>query len=104
MAIAENNAQNGSAPVLDERIAVTANAAHEVPRLLEEVALYGKALAQSEPQARPKLLESARALVYALETPREAMIRFCWSQVGLTSPAGQLLFLLTSSVHRLRRN
>jgi hypothetical protein len=84
MAIAEQNGA-ATAPVLDERIAVTANAAHEVPRLLDEVAVKGKALAQNEPRARQTLLESARALVYALETPREAMIRICWSQVGALS-------------------
>lgn len=85
MAQTNGAATNGTpaAPVLDESIAVTANAAHEVPRLLEEVAQHGKAFAQNDPQARLKLLESARNLLYALETPREAMIRYCWSQVSL---------------------
>lgn len=85
MAQVNGTATNGTAaaPVLDESIAVTANAAHEVPRLLEEIAQHGKALAQNDPLARLQLLESARNLVYALETPREAMIRYCWSQVGL---------------------
>ncbi|KAL1983736.1 hypothetical protein VTN96DRAFT_9992 [Rasamsonia emersonii] len=87
MAQTNGAATNGTpaAPVLDESIAVTANAAHEVPRLLEEVAQHGKAFAQNDPQARLKLLESARNLVYALETPREAMIRYCWSQSTITA-------------------
>ncbi|KAK2810972.1 hypothetical protein FQN50_002564 [Emmonsiellopsis sp. PD_5] len=83
-----SSAQNGSAANgnevvhLDPRIAISPNAPKEVPRLLEEVASYGKDFVQEDPKARMKLLESARALVYALETPREAMIRYCWSDAA----------------------
>ncbi|KAK2794397.1 hypothetical protein FQN51_000839 [Onygenales sp. PD_10] len=83
-----SSAQNGSAANgngvvhLDPRIAVSPNAPKEVPHLLEEVASYGKDFVQEDPKARMKLLESARSLVYALETPREAMIRYCWSDAA----------------------
>ncbi|EAW11089.1 o-methyltransferase [Aspergillus clavatus NRRL 1] len=66
---------------VDDQIAISPNAAHEVPALLEKVVSYGKSfnIAQSE-QVRTDLLDTARSLVYALETPREATIRYCWSQ------------------------
>lgn len=72
---------NGAAAPIDESIAVKANAIDKVPQLLEEIAKQGKALTQDGAQNRRRLLESVRSLSYALETPREAMIRYCWSQV-----------------------
>lgn len=74
------NGNGGVAPI-DESIAVKANAIDKVPQLLEEIAKQGKALTQDGAQNRRQLLESVRSLSYALETPREAMIRYCWSQV-----------------------
>lgn len=75
-----NEHANGVAPI-DESIAVKANAIDKVPQLLEQIAKQGKALTQDGVPNRRQLLESVRSLSYALETPREAMIRFCWSQV-----------------------
>lgn len=72
---------NGAATSIDESIAVQANAMDKVPQLLEEIAKQGKNLTQNGAINRRQLLESVRALSYALETPREAMIRYCWSQV-----------------------
>jgi hypothetical protein len=80
---------NGTLHV-DETIAVQPNAIDDVPRLLEEVSSRGKMLAKDEPQARRRLLESARSLVNALETPRETMIRMCWSQVGFLASLTEL--------------
>lgn len=74
------NGSSAAAPI-DESIAVKANAMDKVPQLLEEIAKQGKALTQDGAQSRRQLLESVRSLSYALETPREAMIRYCWSQV-----------------------
>ncbi|GAM39457.1 hypothetical protein TCE0_034r11023 [Talaromyces pinophilus] len=71
---------NGAATPIDESIAVKANAVDKVPQLLEEIAKQGKYLTQDGAQNRRQLLESVRSLSYALETPREAMIRYCWSQ------------------------
>lgn len=39
---------------------------------------------------RVKLLENARALVYALETPREALARYSWAEVCLVSFSSSL--------------
>ena len=74
---------NGAATPIDESIAVKANAVDKVPQLLEEIAKQGKSLTQDGAQNRRQLLESVRSLSYALETPREAMIRYCWSQVQI---------------------
>jgi hypothetical protein len=69
----------------DSRIATSPNAVHEVPLLMEDIVAHEKSLAANDPKARLKLLDAARALVYALETPRETMIRYCWSQVSFLS-------------------
>lgn len=68
--------------VIDE-IATSPNAPQDVPALLKKIATNGEVFTseRSDENTRMDLLEQARALVYALETPREAMIRFCWSQV-----------------------
>lgn len=73
---------NGVEHVIDESIAVKPNAINDVPRLLEEIASNGEALTREGAQNRRQLLEAARSLVYALETPRESIIRYCWSQVN----------------------
>lgn len=55
-----------------------------VPRLLSEIASSGHAFTNANNPSlgsRMDLLAKARALVCALETPREAMIRDCWAQV-----------------------
>lgn len=66
---------------VDPQIAITPNAPEDIQRLLDEVASLGKAFTSGEPRSRSKLLDAARSLVYAVETPREAMIRYCWCQV-----------------------
>lgn len=65
-----------------DEIATSPNASQDVPTLLNQISANGQVFV-SEPtyKIRMDLLEQARALVYALETPREAMIRYCWSQV-----------------------
>lgn len=66
----------------DAYIGTSPNAPHEVPALLEQIASYGTTftVGQNE-KVRADLLDTARSLIYALETPREAIIRHCWSQV-----------------------
>ncbi|KAL4931010.1 S-adenosyl-L-methionine-dependent methyltransferase [Aspergillus undulatus] len=70
---------NGKTPTAEE-LAVNANLPTEVPKLLDDVASLGKDYLGANPDARLTLLEAARSLVYALETPREAIIRHCWSE------------------------
>lgn len=71
---------NGNATDV-EGLALTSNLPDTVPSLLQTVAGHGKDLLAQDPEARFKLLEAARSLIYALETPREAIIRHCWSEV-----------------------
>lgn len=64
-----------------DRVATSANTPELVPGLVDQVASLGKVASLQDHTDRTTLLEAARSLVYALETPREAMIRYCWSQV-----------------------
>lgn len=63
-----------------EKLATSANSPQKIPNLLQEIASYGNGW-EEDPQARFKLLEASRSLTYALETPREAVLRHCWSEV-----------------------
>ncbi|KAJ5499348.1 Winged helix-turn-helix transcription repressor DNA-binding [Penicillium expansum] len=74
-----NGSVNGNA-IDVEGLALTSNLPDSVPDLLQTVASHGKDLLAQDPEARLKLLEATRALTYALETPREAIIRHCWSE------------------------
>ena len=80
---ATNGSSNGHAKeaFVDGSVAISPNTPELVPGLLDQLALSGNAFTSADPKARTDLLDAARQLVYALETPREAMIRFCWSQV-----------------------
>ncbi|OQE46935.1 hypothetical protein PENCOP_c001G00407 [Penicillium coprophilum] len=66
-----------------DRVATSANTPELVPGLVDQVASLGKVASLQDHTDRTTLLEAARSLVYALETPREAMIRYCWSQATL---------------------
>ncbi|KAL5338030.1 S-adenosyl-L-methionine-dependent methyltransferase [Aspergillus crustosus] len=74
---------NGSpqAETFDNEVAIRPNAAEDLPNLLSKVTSFGNAYAANiDEDLRAEYLDAARSLVYALETPREAMIRYCWSQ------------------------
>ncbi|RAL08720.1 o-methyltransferase [Aspergillus homomorphus CBS 101889] len=69
---------------VDGNVAIAPNDPEEVPALLKRITLHGEAyLTENDELERSKILDSARSLVYALETPREAIIRHCWSQSTL---------------------
>ncbi|KAJ6051332.1 uncharacterized protein N7446_005964 [Penicillium canescens] len=68
---------------VDGNVAISANTPELVPGLVEQVACLGKIASLQNHKERSALLDAARSLVYALETPREAMIRYCWSQSTL---------------------
>src|SRR3954469_22614275 len=70
---------------VDGNVAISANTPELVPGLVEQVACLGKSASLQDHKERSALLDAARSLVYALETPREAMIRYCWSQVSCLS-------------------
>ncbi|KAL4740255.1 S-adenosyl-L-methionine-dependent methyltransferase [Aspergillus similis] len=82
----------GSSPAEDPRtpdafdndVAICPNAPQDLPALLGRVSKLGASYSQNEDEdVRVEYLDAARHLVYALETPREAMIRHCWSQSTL---------------------
>lgn len=75
-----NGHSEGPSELLNDQIPISPSAPLEVPRLLNQISSHGKAFLQDDPDARSKLLEDARALVNAVETPRESMIRYCWAQ------------------------
>ncbi|KAL3447643.1 S-adenosyl-L-methionine-dependent methyltransferase [Aspergillus insuetus] len=78
----ENGAQTPN--TFDNEVAIRPNAADEVPDLLRKVTSFGETYAKgADEDTRAEFLDTARSLVYALETPREAMIRYCWSQSTL---------------------
>ncbi|RAK75872.1 S-adenosyl-L-methionine-dependent methyltransferase [Aspergillus fijiensis CBS 313.89] len=62
------------------QLAISPNLPAHIPLLLSQIHAQGKAYLDANPQTRIDLLESTRALVYALETPREAILRHCWSE------------------------
>jgi hypothetical protein len=77
-----------AADTFDNEVAIRPNAADEVPELLKTVTSFGEAYAKgADEDTRAEFLDTARSLVYALETPREAMIRYCWSQVRIVFSA-----------------
>lgn len=75
-----NETVNGNA-IDVEALALSSNLPDSVSELLQLVATHGQELLDHDPEARFKLLEATRSLTYALETPREAIIRHCWSEV-----------------------
>ncbi|KAL3458363.1 S-adenosyl-L-methionine-dependent methyltransferase [Aspergillus heterothallicus] len=78
------NSTEEVADTFDNEVAIRPNAADEVPELLKKVTSFGAAYANNaDEDTRAEFLDTARSLVYALETPREAMIRYCWSQSTL---------------------
>ena len=83
---------NGGSHVPDVSIATSPNDLASVPAILKQISAQGADLSTTKTthdyDSRLKLLASARALVQALETPRETMIKHIWAQpsvqVGIT--------------------
>jgi len=76
----KNGHLNGNFSV--DEVAISSNSPEKVPGLLKDILANGLAFSMDhDASARSTLLDAARSLVHALETPREAMIRYCWSQV-----------------------
>lgn len=66
---------------VDIDIAIRANDAKAVPTILKAVTSFGTSPSIDSDDSRLELLANARALVRALETPRETMIKHNWAQV-----------------------
>ncbi|KAK8105147.1 hypothetical protein PG999_008506 [Apiospora kogelbergensis] len=81
---------NGGSRVPDVSIATSPNDLTSVPAILKQISEQGAHFSTTtlDYEGRLKLLASARALVQALETPRETMLKHIWAQpsvqVGIT--------------------
>lgn len=78
-----NEIGNGQDSVpLDISVALAPNNLDAVPHLLEEITAGVEALKTGGDLARHELASKARAMMLALEAPRETMIRHVWAQVS----------------------
>lgn|SRR5690554_6123961 len=69
-------------PVVDISVALSPNDINSVPDLVKSISVLSTADFDGNEQSRLDLVEKARLLVSALETPRETMIKHCWAQVS----------------------
>lgn len=78
----DGSATNEIRAPLDIGIAIHANDPDAVPAILQRLSDFGKTPDISIDDTRVEMLANARALVRALETPRETMIKHNWAQVS----------------------
>jgi hypothetical protein len=78
--IEEQAETNGT--TVDVSIALKASDLKSVPSLTAEIQSLGSSLKEGDYNGRQALLRKARALVNALETPRETMIKHTWAEVS----------------------
>ncbi|KAJ9137573.1 putative O-methyltransferase [Pleurostoma richardsiae] len=67
----------------EDSLAMAACDAEHVPELVEKIAVLGRSATSVNGNDRSRLLEAARSLVRALETPRETIIRLGWAETTL---------------------
>ena len=72
---------------VDFSLALKANDLKIVSSLAAEIAFLGSSLDHGDYDGRQALLRKARALVTALETPRETMIKHNWAEVRVPTHA-----------------
>ncbi|KAK3291164.1 S-adenosyl-L-methionine-dependent methyltransferase [Chaetomium fimeti] len=80
--VTTNGTANGNPRkgLVDVSIALRPNDLERVPGLIQDISATGDALKPDDGARRLQLLEKARDLVRALETPRETMIKHCWAE------------------------
>lgn len=83
-----NGATNGTKgfvkkPVVDISVALSPNNLPAVPEIVKGISALSASATDGDEQSRLDLVEKARQLVRALETPRETMIKHCWAQVSV---------------------
>ena len=76
----------GAKPHVDIGIAVRACNPDAIPRILGELLAFRESPSVEKDDTRLAMLVHARALVRALETPRETMIQHNWAQVCWATP------------------
>lgn len=77
----ETGGHVNKAPAVDMAVALAPNNLTAVPGLVRDIDAVAERAAAGDDIARRELVEKARSLVRALETPRETMIKHCWAQV-----------------------
>ena len=97
------NGANGSVkkPVFDVSVPLAPNNIGSVPGLVKLITALG---AVEDEESRRSMLDNARSLVRALETPRETMIMHCWAQVGCMGhhpSTPRLTYLAAGSIRSL---
>jgi hypothetical protein len=76
------SAANGhAAPAINPKVATSPSSPEDLQRLLKEINTQSTAYHDGESEARLKLVDAARSLVHAMETPQETMLRYCWAEV-----------------------
>lgn len=68
--------------ILSDKVATSSSIPEMVPSLIEKISLFKERFNLESSMKRLDLLDAVRSLVYALEIPRETMLRFCWSEVS----------------------
>ena len=63
-------------------VALAPNDLKSVPGLIHNINSIAERASAGNENERLMLVEMARSLVQALETPRETMIKHCWAQVS----------------------
>lgn len=82
MTASNRSATNGHGQaIIDPRVATTPSAPERLAHLQKEIESHSQDYTNGNADARLKLLETARSLVQAMETPQETMLRYCWAQV-----------------------
>lgn len=82
MTVSNGSATNGHGQAtIDPRVATTPSAPERLAHLQKEIESHSQAYTNGNADARLNLLETARSLVQAMETPQETMLRYCWAQV-----------------------
>ncbi|KAK5987850.1 O-methyltransferase mpaG' [Cladobotryum mycophilum] len=66
----------------ESTVALMPNGTKEHPSIIKETLEYLNAYVQGKDVNRHDLIAKCQSLVHGLETPRETMIRHCWSQPG----------------------
>ncbi|KAJ5533842.1 hypothetical protein N7527_000096, partial [Penicillium freii] len=66
--------------IIDPQVATAPSAPEKLAHLQKEIESHSQAYSNGDGDARLKLLDTARSLVQAMETPQETMLRYCWAQ------------------------
>lgn len=76
-------AAKGTTPPVDISIATRPSNIGEIPYLLNDIENGIKTLDMDSDEHRKEVLIKCRALLHAIETPRETMVSHCWGQVNV---------------------